>query len=105
MFVSEKPGTSGLFYLLNPDHRHILFASINIPSNKTKAMNFLNQKTTWRNYEFAVFKIAVVCFGLLAGSVFHDLVSRYQTILLIALLASSLITLILWIYKMRKQNS
>lgn len=64
-------------------------------------MNFFTQKMPWNNLEFIPFKLCVASIYLYIGSHFHTLFEHYSYLLLGVFALTVVITLYLWIQKMR----
>jgi uncharacterized membrane protein len=68
-------------------------------------MNFFKAKTTWTNAEFIYFKVGIAAFYLLVGAYFQAWVRNYTTPLVIVFLLNIIVTIYLWLKKMKANNN
>lgn len=64
-------------------------------------MGFLNKKTTWSNKELIPLKICIASIYLIVGAKFNDWVSLNTGYLLALFVATLLVSMYLWVTKMR----
>jgi|688.fasta_scaffold916944_2 hypothetical protein len=67
-------------------------------------MNFFTKKSTWTNWEFIPLKLAIASIYLMLGAMFWKEVKEYAGIIGIILGITLMISLYLWITKMKKEN-
>lgn len=67
-------------------------------------MNFFTKKTTWTNWELIPLKLAIATIYLLLGAMFWKVVKEYDGIIGIIFGITLMISLNLWITKMKKEN-
>ncbi len=65
-------------------------------------MNFLKTKTSWSNIELGIFKICVLSAGIILGMYFFEYLKKYTLQISGVLLFTSIITVYLWIKKMKE---
>lgn len=68
-------------------------------------MNFLKAKTTWTNAEFIYFKVGIAAFYILVGAYFQNWVRYYTIPLVIVFLLNIIVTMYLWIKKMKANKN
>lgn len=67
-------------------------------------MNFFTKKSTWTNWEFIPLKLSIASIYLMLGAMFWKEVKEYAGIIGIILGITLMISLYLWITKMKKEN-
>jgi uncharacterized membrane protein (DUF2068 family) len=67
-------------------------------------MNFFTRKMPWNNLEFIPFKLCAASIYLYIGSHYHALFEHYSYLLLGVFALTVVITMYLWIQKMRQAN-
>ncbi len=67
-------------------------------------MNFFTKKTTWSNWELIPLKLAIATIYLLLGAMFWKEVKEYAGVIGILFGITLMISLYLWITKMKKEN-
>ncbi len=67
-------------------------------------MNIFDKKTTWSNLEFIPFKICIGTAYLLIGMYFHEYVKQYKTLIIILFVFTWIVTMYMWLHKMKQEN-
>ena len=67
-------------------------------------MNFFTKKTTWSNWELIPLKLAIASIYMLLGAMFWKEVKEYAGIIGILFGITLMISMYLWITKMKKEN-
>jgi NADH:ubiquinone oxidoreductase subunit 6 (subunit J) len=67
-------------------------------------MNFFTRKTTWTNWELIPLKLAIATIYLLLGAMFWQEVKQYAGIIGILFGITVMISLYLWIKKMKEKQ-
>ena len=67
-------------------------------------MNFFKRKTTWTNWELISLKLAIASIYLLIGAMYWKEVKTYAGIIGILFGITVMISMYLWITKMKKEN-
>ncbi len=67
-------------------------------------MNFFKRKTTWSNWELIPLKLAIASIYLLLGAMFWKEVKTYAGIIGILFGITVMISLYLWITKMKRES-
>jgi undecaprenyl pyrophosphate phosphatase UppP len=68
-------------------------------------MNLLKAITTWSNAEFIPLKLAIAAPYLCLGAYFHDFFSQYFPAILTVFVITMVISVSLWLRKMKQENS
>ena len=68
-------------------------------------MNFLKAKTTWTNAEFIYFKLSIAACYILVGAYFQDWVRGNTIPIGILFLLNVIVTIYLWIKKMKANKN
>ncbi|MFZ4412981.1 MAG: hypothetical protein ACOYOV_07845 [Bacteroidales bacterium] len=67
-------------------------------------MNFLKIKTSWSNFELALFKICVASIYLVIGIYFHEFLGKYMLLFVSIFVVSAIWVFSLWLKKMKKEE-
>ena len=67
-------------------------------------MNFFKRKTTWTNWELISLKLSIASIYLLIGAMYWKEVKTYAGIIGILFGITVMISMYLWITKMKKEN-
>jgi undecaprenyl pyrophosphate phosphatase UppP len=66
------------------------------------AMNFLNKKTSWSNFELWLLKICVFSVGIVFGIYFYDSLKEIFRVIVFIFFITLPITIVLWLTKMKQ---
>ncbi len=65
-------------------------------------MNFLTRSVVWANWQFGVFKVAMLALGIMIGAYFTDFLKPYLWLFGLVFLATATWVTIMWVRAMQK---
>jgi hypothetical protein len=63
---------------------------------KVTIKKFLKISTSWKNWELGIFKLCISSVGIIAGSLLHEVFTKYIPVLLIIFLISGSYLFVKW---------